>query len=118
MRVGTGLKPANKTKDAILYDLLFKKTETQDWIVPQDTKVEPPSWFKEGVNFVAWTENRGSFLKPDYEWIWVEEASEYYRSIQSPTHRKLKHNQKVEQLGRLKSTFDSLFELAMNHVDD
>lgn len=115
MRVGYNAK---KGGASIEYDLYFKRTEKQDWVIPDNSTFDPPDWFKEGVDFVAWTENRGTVQKPDYEWLWVERASSYYRSKQSSLTRQIKHKAAIAQIEELRNNFNSLFELVKKNIDE
>ena len=67
----------------VQYDLYFKRETREEWRIPEDSQFNPPEWFKEGIDIVAWSVNRGTKRKPDHDWVWVEPADKYYRSLQS-----------------------------------
>ena len=118
MRVSFSEKKKPLGAPCIEYDLYFKRQTTEEWVIPADSTFDPPDWFQEGVDFVVWTEDRGTVQRPDHEWLWVEKASDYYRSMQTPFTRQLKKKIVIKQLDELKSNFDQLFELARKNLDD
>lgn len=118
MRVSFSKKKKPLGSPCIEYDLYFKRQTAEEWVIPNDSEFDPPDWFKDGVDFVAWTENRGTVQKPDYDWVWIEKASSYYKSKESALTKQIKKKMIMTQLDDLKNNFDSLFELVKKNIDD
>ena len=67
----------------VQYDLYYKRETKEEWEVPEDSNFNPPEWFKEGIDVVVWSVNRGTRRQPDYDWEYVMPVDKYFKSQQS-----------------------------------
>ena len=118
LRVSLSKKKKPLGSPCIEYELYYKRETTEEWVIPANSTFDPPDWFKEGEDFVAWTENRGTTQRPDYEWVWVERASSYFKSTESDFTKQVKKKILIKQIDDLKSNFDQLFELVKRSIND
>lgn len=123
LRVSLSKKKKPIGSPCLEYELYYKRGTTEEWVIPLDSTFELPDWFDVKTeigaeDFVAWTENRGSTQKPDYEWLWIERASSYFRSKESKLTKHVKKKMAIERLSGLKTNFDQLFNLAMKDLED
>jgi hypothetical protein len=123
LRVALSKKKKPIGSPCLEYELYYKRETTEEWVIPLDSTFELPDWFDVkteigAADFVAWTENRGTTQRPDYEWVWIERASSYFKSKQSKLTTHVKKKMAKQHLTDLKTNFDQLFNLAMKDLDE
>ena len=108
---------------SIQYQLYYKREQHEEWIIPIDplkemSEFDPPEWFKDGIDIVAWSVDISTTKKKNYDWVWCEKMDSYLQSKQTPMTRRIKKKQKLQQLDTLKTNFDQLFDIIKKGIDD
>jgi len=103
----------------IEYDLYYKKSETQEWRIPDSSCFldNIPDWLEEGMDIVVWSEDISTNkFRKNFDWIhvmpidkWLD--SDLYKELNpvSPLTAKLQTKKKKESIKKQISVIEANF---------
>lgn len=88
----------------IYYKLFYSKDNAEHcWVIPKNTRFDPPKGFEDGTDWAVWTTNISS-THTDYDWVYLV-PMESYDNFRAKIVEKL--DKKATRKGK---SFGDLFE--------